>query len=120
MLMSELERRAQIEETWARRQVFADSMAEERMAEYVARRDLARLGSYGFPEPAPPRRPTARPAVQPSGGFTIPAFPPRQVAIAHYARSASPDSMAALMEGLHNLTSRAPAYAGRSEPRKRD
>jgi hypothetical protein len=115
-MLNELERRAQIEETWARRCVYADSMAQERMAEYVARRDLARLGSYGYPEPAPPRRPTARPVAQPARGFSLPAFPARPVAIAHYARSASPDSMAALMAGLRNLS--APAYAGRSEPRR--
>jgi hypothetical protein len=52
MFMNELERRAQIEETWARRGVFADAISAERMAEYIARRDLARLGTEGYPEVA--------------------------------------------------------------------
>lgn len=115
-MLNELERRAQIEETWARRWVYADSMAQERMAEYVARRDLARLGSYGYPEPAPPRRPTARPVAEAVRGFPMPAFPAARPAIAHYARSASPHSMAALVEGLRNMS--APAYAGRGENRR--
>jgi hypothetical protein len=102
MLLSELERKSQIEEVWARRNVFADSMAAERLAEYVARRDLARLGCYGFPEApklAPPRPPVA--AVR--GGYALPVFAGRQIAIAHYARSASPDSIAALVTGLKTL-----------------
>ena len=44
--MTELERRAQIEEAWARRGVFAAAMAEERLAEYMARRELGRLGDF--------------------------------------------------------------------------
>jgi hypothetical protein len=103
MLMSELERRAQIEEVWARRHVYAESMAEERMAEYSARRDLGRLGCYGFPEPAmvPPRPPVATVRGETvRGGYAVPAFGGRQIAIAHYARKASPDSIAALVTGL--------------------
>lgn len=101
MLMSELERRAQIEETWARRVVFADTMAAERMAEYMARRDLARLGCYGFPEaPAVAPRP---PVATARGGFAPLALPGRQIAVAHYARTASPDSLAALTAGLQAI-----------------
>jgi len=44
--MTELERRAQIEETWARRTVFAAAMAEERLSEYMARRELGRMGDF--------------------------------------------------------------------------
>jgi hypothetical protein len=50
--MTELERRAQNEEAWARRGVFAEAMAAERFAEYVARRELGRL--RGFAPPVPP------------------------------------------------------------------
>jgi len=44
--MTELERRAQIEEAWARRLVFAESMAAERLADYIARRELGRVGDF--------------------------------------------------------------------------
>jgi hypothetical protein len=59
-VMTELEQRAQIEEAWARRGVFADAMAAERLADYIARRELGRL--RGFAPPVPP-------AVQTSPGL---------------------------------------------------
>jgi hypothetical protein len=102
MLLSELERKSQIEEVWARRNVFAEFMAAERLAEYVARRDLARLGCYGFPEAPKATRPRP-PVAAVRGGYALPAFGGRQIAIAHYARNVSPDSIAALMTGLKSL-----------------
>lgn len=51
--MTELDRRAQIEEAWARRAVFAEAMAAERLADYVARRELGRLRSFAPPIPPP-------------------------------------------------------------------
>ncbi|HEX3753646.1 MAG TPA: hypothetical protein VHV26_01085 [Rhizomicrobium sp.] len=51
--MTELDRRAQIEEAWARRAVFAEAMAAERFADYVARRELGRLRSFAPPIPPP-------------------------------------------------------------------
>lgn len=46
IFMTELERLAQIEEAWARRAVFAEAMAAERLADYMARRELGRVGDF--------------------------------------------------------------------------
>ncbi len=108
--MNELERRAQIEETWARRNVFAESMAVERWENYVARRDLGRLGCYGFPET--PKVAPRPPVATVRGGFSLPALPARGVAIAHYAR-VSPDNLKALVTGLQALVRKDEEYAGR-------
>lgn len=74
MTAFDLECQAVIEEAWARRGVFSESMQAERMAAYIAKRELRRIvglkaawdaGYSGEPGPAvlrwaPPRRSRGR------------------------------------------------------------
>jgi hypothetical protein len=98
MFMNELERRAQIEETWARRGVFADALSAERMAEYIARRDLARLGTEGYPEVAAvAQRKVAIAAIRGAVGPLIPA----RLSGAHFGLGGQPATLATLVARLN-------------------